>query len=344
MNPLIPGFGLIFLAALSGGAFAVPLKLRRRFEWENTWIAGFFFALIVFPFVSVAIFLPEWSGAIAAAGTTTVVIALAFGFLWGWGSITFAMGISAVGLSIGYATIMGVATAFGSVIPMVRRWEAIPGAARSAVIAGIAICILGVVICGRAAFIRERAVDSTGKNSGKLAVRALLIGLAWCLLSGFLSACVNLGFDFANRIADEARHLGAGPLSSTIAPWLPVYWGGYVAVLIGAGSTMFRKRSWDRFTGPGAPRDFALAALLGLCNFMAQIPYGIGAHYLGTLGTSVGWGVNISASLLIANGFGFLTGEWKGAPKSAVTTLGGGLAVLILGMVVLAYGNTLATH
>ena len=58
MNPLIPGFGLIFVAALSGGAFAVPLKMRRRFEWENTWLAGFFFALVVIPFVTVALFLP----------------------------------------------------------------------------------------------------------------------------------------------------------------------------------------------------------------------------------------------------------------------------------------------
>lgn len=343
MNPLIPGFGLIFVAALSGGAFAVPLKMRRRFEWENTWLAGFFFALVVIPFIAVVLFLPQWKDAIAAAGPATVSIALAFGFLWGWGSITFAMGVSAVGLSIGYATIMGVSTAVGSVIPMVRRWSEVSGEARAVVFAGIAICIVGVVICGRAAIIRERAVDTSGKDTGNLAAKALLVGLAWCLLSGFLSACVNLGFDFANRIADEARRLGAGPLSATIAPWLPVYWGGYAAVLVGAGSTMLRRRSWDRFRGPGAARDFGLAALLGLLNFMAQIPYGIGAHFLGPLGTSVGWGLNIASSLLIANGFGFLTGEWKQAPKQAVGTLVGGLAVLVAGMVVLAYGNTLAT-
>jgi L-rhamnose-H+ transport protein len=344
MNPLIPGFGLIFFSALAGGAFAVPLKMRRRYEWENTWLAGFFFALVVIPFVTVALFLPEWKDAIVAAGPVTLSVALAFGFLWGWGSITFAVGVSAVGLSIGYATIMGVATAVGSVIPMLRRWGQVSGAARTAVFAGIAICVVGVIVCGRAAMIREQGSPSSDSSTRNLAAKALLVGLAWCVLSGFLSACVNLGFDFANRIADEARRLGAGPLAATIAPWLPVYWGGYAAVLVGAGSTMMRKRSWDRFRGPGAARDFGLAALLGLLNFLAQIPYGIGAHFLGPLGTSVGWGLNISSSLLIANGFGFLTGEWKQAPRKSIGVLAGGLAVLVAGMVVLAYGNTLATH
>ena len=46
MNPLIPGFALIFLAAAAGGMFAVPYKMQRTFKWENTWPVGFFFALI----------------------------------------------------------------------------------------------------------------------------------------------------------------------------------------------------------------------------------------------------------------------------------------------------------
>ncbi len=344
MNPMIPGFALIFFAALSGGAFAVPLKMRRRYEWENTWLVGFFFALIIIPFVAVKLFLPVWREAITAAGSTTILITLAFGFLWGWGAVTFAVGISRVGLSLGYATIMGVSTAVGSVIPMARRWAEISGPAKGVILAGILVCIVGVVVCGRAGMIRESAAPPTGESSGRPAVRALLIGLAWCVFSGFLSACVNLGFDFANHVAEEARRLGAGPLSATIAPWLPVYWGGYVAILAGAGTTMVKKRSWAKFLGPGAARDFGLAGLLGLLNFLAQIPYGLGAYFLGPLGTSVGWAINIASSLLIANAFGFLTGEWKQAPRKSIQVLFGGLAVLILGMIVLAYGNTLVLH
>lgn len=91
----------------------------------------------------------------------------------------------------------------------------------------------------------------------------------------------------------------------------------------------------------GSGRDFALAALVGLLHFLAQNFYGLGALYLGRLGTTIGWALNIAASLLVANLFGFLIGEWKSARKSSVGTLYGGLLVLVVAMSLLAYGNSL---
>jgi hypothetical protein len=105
---------------------------------------------------------------------------------------------------------------------------------------------------------------------------------------------------------------------------------------------MIRQRTWKNYLAPGTASDFGFAIILGCLNFLAQIPYGIGAYYLGRLGTTVGWVVNIASSLLVANAFGFLTGEWKVAPKSSIKMLYGGLAVLVLSMIILASGNSLA--
>lgn len=198
--------------------------------------------------------------------------------------------------------------------------------------------------------LRERKVSpdplatqrtSTGQ---KTAAQLFWVGLLWCVLSGFLSACANLGFDFSNRVATEASRLGAGPLAASIGRWLPMYWGGFFAILIGTGSTLTKNGTWNKYWARGTLRDFVLAILLGLGNFLAQIPYGMGAYFLGELGTSVGWAINIALSLLVANLFGFVTGEWKVAPRSSVYMLYVGLAVLIIAMVILAYGNSLAMH
>jgi L-rhamnose-H+ transport protein len=348
MNPVVPGFALIFLAAVSGGVFAVPLKMRRQYAWENTWLLGFLFALIIIPLVTVNIFLPVWFAAITAVGMKTVLIAVAFGFLWGWGAVTFAIGITSIGLSLGYAIIMGINTVVGSTIPMMRRWGSIPGHAKLVILVGLLVCLIGTAVCGKAGVIREKGTRSemgTGAafaSAGRKAVRVFIIGLLWCVLSGVLSACVNLGFDFANQVSKEALRLGAYPLSATLGPWITVYWGGFLAILIGTGTVMVRQRTWKNYFAPGTARDFGLAILLGCFNFLAQIPYGMGAYYLGRLGTTVGWVVNIASSLLVANAFGFLTGEWKIAPKSSIKALYGGLAVLVLSMIILAYGNSLA--
>jgi L-rhamnose-H+ transport protein len=347
MNPLVPGFGLIFLAAIAGGMFAVPLRMQRRYAWENTWLLAFLFALVIIPLIVVSIFLPVWASAVAAAGPATVLSAIAFGFLWGWGAVTFAIGISTIGLSVGFSTIMGLSTAVGSIIPMIRRWDEVPGNAKAVILLGIAVCIGGVAICGRAGTLRERATTPKSNSEGNpasqqsQAMKVFLVGIAWCLLSGFLSACANLGFDFADRIAQEAQRLGAGPLSASVGRWIAVYWGGYLAILIGSGSKMLKQGTWRNYFAVGSGRDFGLAIAAGGCHFLAQIPYGMGAYYLGRLGTTVGWVINIASSLLVANVFAFLTKEWKGAPRSAVRTLFAGLAVLVTAMVIISYGNSI---
>ncbi len=345
MNPMIPGFGLILLAAVSGGVVAFPLRVQRRYAWENTWFLLFSVATIIIPFTMLKIFLPVWPSAVAAAGTRTVLCAAAFGFLWGWGCVTLAVGVTAVGLSLGYATIMGLNVAIGSIIPMIRKWDQVPGDARTVVLLGIALCVAGVGVCGRAGMLRERGsaggTGSTSDPSQSRALKVFLIGLAWCALSGFLSGCVNLGFDFADKVAQEAQRLGAGPLEASLGRWITVYWGGFTAVLIGCGTPMIRKGTWRNYVAKGSGRDFGLAIAAGCCHFMAQIPYGIGAYYLGRLGTSVGWAVNIGFNLLTANALGFLTKEWRGAPKTSIRVLACGLALLVVAMVILAYGNSM---
>jgi L-rhamnose-H+ transport protein len=341
MNPQVPGFGLILLAAVAGGAFAFPLRVHKQYAWENTWLLAFFFALICIPFTVVSIFLPVWKQAVIAAGTNTVLAAMGFGFLWGWGAVTFAIGISSLGLSVGYATIMGLATAVGSIIPMIRRWDRIPSNARIFILIGIATCLAGVALCGRAGVIRERAAGGDSSSLANKPLKIFMIGLAWCVLSGFLSACANLGFDYADRVAQEAQRLGAGPLAASIGRWITVYWGGFTAILIGTGSTLLRKGTWRNYFKPGSGRDFTFALIAGCCHFLAQIPYGMGAYYLGTLGTSVGWVVNIALSLLVANIIGFAIKEWKGAPRESTRVLFAGLAVLVVAMVILAHGNNL---
>jgi L-rhamnose-H+ transport protein len=355
LNPLIPGIGLIFFSALCNAGVGVPLRLRRRYGVENLWIVGHAFAMLILP-LSVARFLvPNWPLALKAVGLPTLAIILGFGFMWGVGSVTFAIGIDTIGLSLGYAIIMGIITSVGALIPMARRWSEIPTHASIVILLGIAVCLVGVAICGRAGILRERGVDQNAPVSlvegsspaaklsltSKSAAAVFAVGLGWCILSGVLSAGNNLGYDFADRVAEEAVKLGTLPIYASLARFLVVYWGGYLAVLIFCGGKMLRLGTWRNYAGPGTGRDAALSFMMGALHFTSQIAYGAGAFYVGRLGTSVGFAVMISASIILANLFGFITGEWKTAVRTSVRTLCMGLLTLIAAVVILAYGNTL---
>lgn len=353
---LAPGLGLIFFAAICGGAFALPLRIRRRYEVENTVVIAHLFAMILIPLIVAQFVLHTWPGALRSVGGPMVLTVAAFGFGWGCGAVTFSYGIATLGLGLGFAIIMGLNTAVGSIIPMIKRWDQIPGAAKLVILLGILVVLAGVVVLGKAGILRERGArpesgSATGSSSGeKAAMGAFAVGLAWCILSGFLSACANLGFDHAEPIGKAAAPMLSGmsaqsaEVVTSMIRWIPLYWGGYAAILIFLGGKMLVTGTWKNYSGPGAAHDFPLAVMMGCLHWLAQIPYGMGAVLLGKLGTSVGWAINIAFSLIIANILGiFATREWKGAPKSAINTLIQGLVILVVAGLILAYGNYLAT-
>ena len=74
---------------------------------------------------------------------------------------------------------------------------------------------------------------------------------------------------------------------------------------------------------------------------MAQIPYGMGDHFLGRLGTSAGWVVNIGFSIIVAAVVGSLSGEWRKASRAAFSWRNAGLAVLLIAMITIGYANAL---
>ena len=153
MANTVVGFPLIFAAAICGGAFALPMKFIRRFQWESTWLWGSFFVMVMIPWIIAAFFLPNPLTNILAAGEKAVLVAVLFGVGWGFGTVTFGLRVSRVGLSLGYAIIMGVNTAAGSLLPLIVLS---PGAVRTSggrlLLLGIGICILGVATCGYPAF------------------------------------------------------------------------------------------------------------------------------------------------------------------------------------------------
>ncbi|HWD18976.1 MAG TPA: L-rhamnose/proton symporter RhaT [Verrucomicrobiae bacterium] len=372
MNPLIPGFGFIFLASVAGGAFGLQYRVQRKYAVANTALLSMFFATIVVPLIVINFVLPGWTRAISATSMTTLATVFFFGFGWGLGAITYAFGFNMLGMALGAAMIKGVSVALGSGIPLIRRWHTVPSDARLWTIAGILLLLVGTAVSGRAGILRERDTDATPLEKteefpaqapvtgGAISVaeevkvrpamtvhhrpkgKVFWQGMMWCAISGLLSGCANLGYDFGEPLEQAASHLGRLDLYATLIRWMPMYWGGITALFIFMGGSMWRTQSWKNYFAPGSLRDFIVASSMGGVHFLAQIPYGIGAYYLGKLGTTVGFGVNLGMALIVASGIGFMTGEWKGASKRATHNLYGGIAILIAAMAILAYGNSLA--
>ncbi len=337
MHSILFGFALVFVAAVAGGALAVPLKKRQVFELENIYIPSTFIMMLFLPLLMALLVLPHWTEAIRAAGAATVWAGAAYGFGWGIGAILFGYGVTLAGMSVGFAIIMGINTAVGSILPFVvkaRGQLLTPGGV--VILAGIAGCVIGVAVCGRAGALREYKKDLADQPRG-FGVAVLI-----CVASGVLSSCANLGFAFTGKVGSEAIQLGASPVFSTLASWLPVFWGAAAALFLWFGGLQLKRGTWRKNIGTGAAHDWVMGLVMGAIWFVATIPYGMGAYYLGRLGTSAGWALNIAFSLLVANVFGFATGEWKDAPRRSLRTLYSGLGILMAAIALLAAGTAIS--
>ena len=80
---------------------------------------------------------------------------------------------------------------------------------------------------------------------------------------------------------------------------------------------------------------------MGALHFLGQVPYGIGALFLGTFGTSIGWAATLGSQILTANAVGALMGEWRGAARPARILAILGLAVVIGAIALLARASLL---
>jgi len=343
---------MILIAAVSGGAFGLQYRVMRKYTADNTGLLSMFFATIVVPLIAIHFILPGWTDAVARVGLRTNLLVFLFGFGWGLGATTYAYGFSLLGMALAASLLKGISIAVGSGIPLIHNWEAVPAAPKVWTIVGIVILMVGTAIAGKAGIMREResghrlpggagaARQAAPTAAANPTVRMFWLGMICCLISGIFSGFANLGYDFAKPLEIA---MGDGlKWRATLIRWMPMYWGGITGMAICMGGNMIRRGTWRNYFAPGSLRDGVISSTMGGVHFMAQIPYGIGAFYLGTLGTTVGWGVNIGMALVVATTLGFISGEWRHASIASIRVLLAGIVVLLVAMLILAYANSLA--
>ena len=338
MQFILAGMGLTVISALANGFFAFFFQKRAVLPLEHMWSLSFLGGYVILPGAILFLALPGWFLLLPALSGVWPLVIL-FGIGWGIASLFFIHGIDTMGISIGFAIIFGVTIAVGSLIPLGTRWQSVPSAARAVIIAGILVCVAGVFFSSVAA--GKRNVGHTKASGGS---RGLTSGVLVCVISGALSACANLSFDFAEPLMKESARFGMHPFWASIVRWVPAYISGFTVVLLYSIVKISKNRTWRRFLEKGASKDMRLAGIVAALLMLGQIPYGAGAYYLGNLGTSVGWAGYISLSVVVANVLGFFRGEWKNRTFIGTTFSVIGIAAFVAGVIVIAVGNDIYTN
>jgi len=268
-----------------------------------------------------------------------LVLPLVFGLLWGSAQVTFGLSLRMVGVALTFAVVSGLASLSGSLVPLlVFHPQDLFRPRGILLLLSIPFLLVGLIFYAFAGRRREKE-QASPKAESSPRPGSFATGMALCLFTGIFASSYNLGFAFGGEVIRSSLRHGAGPLTSTYAVWSLVLGAGFIPNLVYCIHLLVKNRTATLFGKSGWTRETVLAIGMALTWVTAVLGYGIGATLVGAAGTSTGYMLFIAASILFANAFGLMAGEWKGASVRTVKFLVTALAFIMIAVIVLNLGG-----
>jgi L-rhamnose-H+ transport protein len=352
-----------FLGGFASGSFYMPYKKVKGWHWESYWIVGGIFSWLIVPPLAAWLTIPGFSAIISQAGAGIIGITFLFGVLWGIGGLTYGLGVRYLGVSLGSSIILGLCMVFGALIPSIYYnffpqegkdsfSDLIGSSWGQTVLAGLAICVIGIIICGKAGTMKEKQLSNqSATDPHGMAVKSEYkfgLGMLVSIISGVLSACFNFGLEAGKPMADVANdlwmaaHPGEGNfLYQNNVVYVVILWGGLTTNFIWCMVLNARNKTFGDYTNKKTPllSNYLFAALAGTTWFLQFFFYGMGESRMGNGPSS--WILHMAFIILVANMWGIILKEWKAVSKNTKSTIAIGIITIILSVLVVGYGNSL---
>jgi L-rhamnose-H+ transport protein len=352
-----------FIGGFASGSFYIPYKKVKGWAWESYWIVGGIFSWLIVPPLAAYLTIPGFADIIKQSSASVLGITYLFGVLWGIGGLTYGLGVRYLGVALGSSIILGLCMVFGAVIPSIY-YDVFPKEGKDTftmlvgsnwgltVMAGLAICVIGIIICGKAGVMKEKqisAATTTDPHAIEMKTEYKFgLGMLVAIVSGVLSACFNFGLEAGKPMAETANSIwqGANPrqgnfLFQNNVTYVVVLWGGLTTNFIWCMILNARNKTFGNYTNKKTPllKNYIFSALAGTTWFLQFFFYGMGESKLGNGASS--WILHMAFIILVANMWGLVLKEWKGVSKKTITTIIIGIITIIVSVLVVGYGNSL---
>lgn len=346
-NPLLGTF-LHAIGALSSSACYAPQKKVNGWSWQTYWITQAAFCWFLLPILGAVLTIPHLWEVLSEAPRKAMLASYLLGMAYGIGGTAFNISIRYIGFSLTYAIAVGLSSVLGTLIPPLVRGTLVESFSKTGsgwVMAGIGIGIIGIALCGVAGRLKEinlQAKDSKTEFS-------MFNGLMLSLLAGVLSAVYGFALEAGEPIADVASAHGAGVWRGNVV-YIFANTGAFVTTAIYCMYLHIKHRTLGELIELPAgqekaslPLNFGMAALTGVLWYGQFFFYNLGHVRMGEY-KFTSWAIHMIMLVLFSNAVAVLFLEWKECRRSTKATIGVALAVLVLAILALTYGNYLGSQ
>jgi len=345
-NPAL-GVMLHAIGGLAAASFYIPYKRVRSWSWETYWLVGGVFSWIVAPWAFSLAILPQTTEILRDTGRSTLFWTFLFGVLWGVGGLTFGLTMRYLGIALGYAIALGLCAAFGTLMPPLFNGELgeiaahVPG---QVILLGVAVCVAGIAVSGRAGIRKEGEVSEADKKA-TVAEFSLGRGMAVAVACGVMSASMAYGIAAGKPIAAAALAHGAPSLWQNLPVLIVILTGGFLTNVVWCVFLAAKNRSAGDYGRAGAPlvANYLLCALAGLTWYLQFFFYSMGTTRMGPYDFS-SWTLHMASIIIFGTLWGVALHEWRGTTLGTRRLVAAGLVLLIASTVIVGYGNYLAAQ
>ncbi len=387
MNPN-PALGVFFhwLGGLASASFYVPYRGVKNWAWETYWLVGGFFSWIIVPWLLALAMTRDLIGVLHQAPFRVILWTYFFGVLWGLGGLTFGLTMRYLGMSLGMAVALGYTAAFGTLVPPIFRGQfasQVLGTRSGLIIlAGVAICLLGIAIAGAAGVSKESEMSDDEKRAS-IKEFDLKKGLLVATFSGVMSACFAYGLAAGDPIKAITVQHGTTVLWQGLPVLVVVLAGGFTTNFIWCVLLNLRNHTGYQYfhsgvrgtfparreepileTATDAPAEemavavavaeitssarapmlpnYLFSALAGTTWYMQFFFYTMGETQMGRYKFS-SWTLHMASIIIFSTLWGIALKEWKGAGVRTKVLVAFSLVALVASTIVVGYGNYAGT-
>ncbi|MGC4031403.1 MAG: L-rhamnose/proton symporter RhaT [Tepidisphaeraceae bacterium] len=371
-NPLL---GTLFhaIGACSSSACYTPQKKVKRWSWQTYWLVQASFCWLILPVVGAVLTIPHLGTVLSEAPRSAMLYSFLLGMAYGVGGTAFGLSIRYIGFSLTYAIAVGLSSILGTLIPPLLSGELkhIFGRAGGVyVLGGILIGTLGIAVTGAAGKVKENALRTKAGSDltpgiepaaepDPVAIEAapaaaepqfsIGIGLMISLVAGVLSAFYGFALNAGQPIADVAAAHGADVWQGNVV-YIFANSGAFLTTLIYCTVLHLKNRTAGEFVGfaaappdadgerPSLVANYLLATLTGCLWYGQFFFYNLGHVRMGDYKFS-SWCLHMTMLVLFSGLIALLLREWSRSPRLAKSLFAGSMALLVIGVLVLSYGN-----
>jgi L-rhamnose-H+ transport protein len=367
MPPLAASILFHAIGAASAAVCYVPQKKVRGWSWQSYWLTQASFCWLLLPIIGAFLTVPNFAHVLQTTPPDVMLRVFLLGAAYGVGGTAFGMAIRYVGFSITYAMAIGISTVVGTAYAIAKGdtglcdtgahiHEFLSRHGANWVVGGIGVGVVGIVFCGLAGRWKERdhaliKVEASANGNA-------FVGLMLCVLAGVLSAVYGMALTEGAPIAKLAEGQAAGHTvmgidAATFSSNAIYPFSNSGAFLTTALYCLYLHRKHKTLRevvsmpegeeNASLPINWSMALLTGCLWYGQFFFYGFGHFYIMKVEgfEQTCWAIHMILLILLGTLIGVAFKEWKGCQPRTYGALGLAIALLIVGKLMLDYGNYL---